>query len=471
MYTGLLAVAVFLLAMTQTQVSAWPQHIHPVGISAAELEALLATGGNDSSLPPSESPASTFDDTNGTSSQPLADTSHLSDADLIDLLTQGIAESDNPDTSVNISGLSPGDSFPVTSELPPLPTGCMCVDVWQCPQFNIEHGKAPEQEDAGQPLSDSEGLVSLVNLRHAAPCPGLMVCCDDPDLSLSPPSPPLHTPRCGTPNPNGVMTNFLGFTDNQAQFGQFPWMAAIRTLNPRADDPMYGYIGGGSLIHPGIVMTAAHKLRDRNPEDLVVRLGEWDFSSTSETIEYQEIPLERVECHPQFSYKHLKYDVALLFLATEAVLGSTVDTICLPEHEHDFNGSTCVSSGWGKSSFGEGGKYQEILKAIDLSAMSHSQCEAALRTTRLGPTFSLDETFVCAGGEGGDLCTGDGGSPLVCPSLDDPSRYVQVGVSAWGIGCGQRGIPGVYASVMAAMPWIRTVLETDIGFDIRNAFL
>lgn len=98
----------------------------------------------------------------------------------------------------------------------------------------------------------------------------------------------------------------------------------------------------------------------RNPEDLVVRLGEWDFSSTSETIEYQEIPLERIECHPQFSYKHLKYDVALLFLATEAVLGSTVDTICLPEHEHDFDGSTCVSSGWGKSSFGEGGKYQEV---------------------------------------------------------------------------------------------------------------
>lgn len=70
--------------------------------------------------------------------------------------------------------------------------------------------------------------------------------------------------------------------------------------------------------------------------------------------------MERVEYHPQYSYEDLKYDVALLFLGTEAVLGATVDTICLPDHEHDFDGSACVTSGWGKDMFGEGGKYQEV---------------------------------------------------------------------------------------------------------------
>merc|ERR1712107_625531 len=56
--------------------------------------------------------------------------------------------------------------------------------------------------------------------------------------------------------------------------------------------------------------------------------------------------------------------------------------------------------------------------------------------TRLGRRFKLDSSFVCAGGEGKDTCTGDGGSPLVCPSSYDPDTYEQVGIVAWGIGCG-----------------------------------
>merc|ERR1712146_57899 len=30
-----------------------------------------------------------------------------------------------------------------------------------------------------------------------------------------------------------------------------------------------------------------------------------------------------------------------------------------------------------------------------------------------------------------------GGSPLVCPSQYDPNTYVQAGIVAWGIGCGE----------------------------------
>ena len=71
-----------------------------------------------------------------------------------------------------------------------------------------------------------------------------------------------------------------------------------------------------------------------------------------------------------------------------------------------------------------------------------------LRTTRLGQKYKLHDSFLCAGGiNGKDTCKGDGGSPLVCPSKYDPNTYVQAGIVAWGIGCGEDGIPGVYASV------------------------
>lgn len=49
---------------------------------------------------------------------------------------------------------------------------------------------------------------------------------------------------------------------------------------------------------------------------------------------------------------------------------------------------------------------------------------------------------------------GDGGSPLVCPLKNDPSRYVQAGIVAWGLGCGENGTPGVYANVAHARRWI-----------------
>lgn len=49
---------------------------------------------------------------------------------------------------------------------------------------------------------------------------------------------------------------------------------------------------------------------------------------------------------------------------------------------------------------------------------------------------------------------GDGGSPLVCPLKNDPKRYVQAGIVAWGLGCGENGIPAVYANIAHGRRWI-----------------
>jgi len=69
--------------------------------------------------------------------------------------------------------------------------------------------------------------------------------------------------------------------------------------------------------------------------------------------------------------------------------------------------------------------------------------------------FKLHESFICAGGEAGkDTCKGDGGSPLVCPIPGHPGRYFQAGIVAWGIGCGENQIPGVYANIAQFANWI-----------------
>merc|ERR1739844_285062 len=120
--------------------------------------------------------------------------------------------------------------------------------------------------------------------------------------------------------------------------------------------------------------------------------------------------------------------------------------------------------GWGKDRFGSAGQYQVVLKEIDLPVVSNNQCQERLRSTRLGEKYKLHDSFLCAGGfNGKDTCKGDGGSPLVCPSKYDPNTYVQAGIVAWGIGCGEDGTPGVYASVSKAACWIDYAMSCHYG--------
>merc|ERR1711951_283414 len=108
-----------------------------------------------------------------------------------------------------------------------------------------------------------------------------------------------------------------------------------------------------------------------------------------------------------------------------------------------------------------------VLKEVDLNVVDNDQCQTALRGSRLGQKFKLDPSFMCAGGEGKDTCKGDGGSPLVCRSSYDPDTYEQVGIVAWGIGCGE--YPGVYASVSEAVCWIDYAMTCYYG-ENKNDF-
>merc|ERR1711936_844454 len=124
----------------------------------------------------------------------------------------------------------------------------------------------------------------------------------------------------------------------------------------------------------------------------------------------------------------------------------------------------CYVKGWGKDVFGAEGEYQAVLKEISLPMVSNRQCLDWLRATRLGRRFRLDQSFVCAGGEEGrDACRGDGGGPLVCPKKDDPERFTQVGIVAWGIGCGEAEVPGVYTAVAEQVCWIDWAMSCHFG--------
>ena len=58
-----------------------------------------------------------------------------------------------------------------------------------------------------------------------------------------------------------------------------------------------------------------------------------------------------------------------------------------------------------------------------MSTVDSKQCEMKYRTPER-PNFLLHKSFVCAQGNGRGTCSGDGGSPLVCPKAN--GDYIQV---------------------------------------------
>ncbi|XP_063371601.1 phenoloxidase-activating factor 2-like isoform X1 [Cydia amplana] len=300
---------------------------------------------------------------------------------------------------------------------------------------------------------------SIIDIRQRE-CPHyLEVCCLLNQKQEKPPPPVVEQTECGWANPGAQAFRIVN-DGTSAEFGEYPWMVAIlKRSDGNTAWSQSDYMGGGSIIHPQVVLTGAHKVDGKEANEIKCRAGEWDTQTNKEIYPHQERNVKKVVKHADYYRPSVYNSVALLILESPYALGNAphIGVACLAPHAPPA-GARCQSMGWGKE-FNDKDKYAVVLKKVELPWVPRDKCQKELRKTRLGSHFVLHPSLTCAGGEAGrDTCAGDGGSSLVCPigNVDpkqDSLRFAIYGMVAWGIGCGD-AVPGVYVNVPQFYDWI-----------------
>lgn len=239
----------------------------------------------------------------------------------------------------------------------------------------------------------------------------------------------------------------------KAEQGQIPWQVAL--LAAGVEDRFEAHFCGGTLIKPDWVVTAAHCLDPgMQPYQLEVMGGAVDLDSNRG----KRVKVSKIIVHPKYDSVTVENDVALLHLE-EPLIGSNISPIPVisPAEEARLTSETrMVVSGWGFTS--EGGPLTPDLMWGRVLFIDRDKCND-IEIYDGGVTDSM----LCAGHlEGGaDACGFDSGGPLVLES----DEVKLVGIVSWGVGCGRKNKPGVYARAAIYSAWIYAQMQMDSNLE------
>ncbi|XP_075707188.1 chymotrypsin-like elastase family member 1 [Rhinoderma darwinii] len=244
----------------------------------------------------------------------------------------------------------------------------------------------------------------------------------------------------------------VGGTD--AVKNSWPWQVTLQYLS----GSYWYHTCGASLIRSNWVLTAAHCVD--SPSTYRVVLGDHGLYQSDGTE--QVISVDKVIYHSRWNSNNLAagFDIAVLRLASEAVLNKSVQVATLPSDgvvlSHDF---PCIVSGWGYTD--TNGSVAPILQEAPLPVVSYEICSTSSYWGR-----TVKTTMVCAGGNGiHSGCFGDSGGPLNCPV---GNSYEVHGVTSFvsSLGCNAYLKPTVFTRVSVYIGWIN-----DVSFSRINILL
>merc|ERR1711971_478443 len=161
---------------------------------------------------------------------------------------------------------------------------------------------------------------------------------------------------------------------------------------------------GATLLNKRYAMTAMHCVEEAS--SLVVALGEHNIRADIENHQAKTIAVERVIKRSDYDTNSVNNDIALLRLAEDVDMTSTIVPACLPStNSQQYTGWQAVVSGWGTTS--SGGATSDVLKETSQTILANTAAECIQGAGGPGSTASVPGTKMCAYKQGTDSCQGD----------------------------------------------------------------
>lgn len=97
------------------------------------------------------------------------------------------------------------------------------------------------------------------------------------------------------------------------------------------------------------------------PNDLLLRLGEFDVSHENEPYPYIERRVQIIAPHPEFDPRTFEYDLALLRFYEPVHYRPNIVPICVPSGNDSYVGKFATVTGWGRLYEGKPGLCNETI--------------------------------------------------------------------------------------------------------------
>uniref|UniRef100_V5GLD3 Putative serine protease n=2 Tax=Ixodes ricinus TaxID=34613 RepID=V5GLD3_IXORI len=233
----------------------------------------------------------------------------------------------------------------------------------------------------------------------------------------------------------------------------WPWQVSIQLAHVKP----IGHFCGGALAENNFVVTAGHCIHDRQPEEILIKIGAHDLLN-DDGVQYREA--ETMSIHPMYSERDMSYDVAVIKLNMPVNFTDTVRPVCLPGVGATLpENTTCFSTGWGQT---RGTGHSTQLKQTRQVGQSFDACEGV----RLMQPLMQANYVVCAKDESelSGPCHGDSGGPFVCQNKGT-GRWFLHGMTSMGVDvtyssaiCGI-GSSTIWSSAIAHRSYINRALN------------
>ena len=94
------------------------------------------------------------------------------------------------------------------------------------------------------------------------------------------------------------------------------------------------------------MVTAAHCLPSYiTKEDILIKLGEYDFTQTGETGD-ESFTVADMKLHENYNEVTFENDIAMIRLDRPATFSKSIWPICLPAADRDFTNTRAYVIGW-----------------------------------------------------------------------------------------------------------------------------